>query len=192
VRRLAGLLVAVALVACAPSASGAPVASATPGASAAAGADQSTCRDLDLRSPSGEQLDLGGTWLGNDDAYWLFTQVGDCVWATATDHYGSDPLYGEDIYLQEYLRGYVQTDFTLPIEFAYSPIGNRVGPRYGHAMFQIEFGAGGDAEALTLRKVGGCTASGDPPCSDGEASFQVTLLTRVDSSVTLPAPSPRP
>jgi hypothetical protein len=140
------------------------------------------CADIDLRSPSGERLDLSGTWHGDDNAYWLFFQVGDCVWATATD------LYFEDYYTVQALRGTLLTDLTVSVEFAYG--GFFTG--YGHATLQVDFGDSGGTETLSLRKVSGCTASGLPPCPPGETSLQTTTWTRVSSRVIVPAPTPGP
>lgn len=139
------------------------------------------CPDIDLRSPSGEPLDLSGTWHGDDNAYWLFFQVGECVWATATD------VYFGDSYTVQTLRGRLLTDLTVPVEFAYAGLFTG----YGHATLQIAFGGSG-GETLYLRKVGGCTASEVSQCPPGELSLQTTTWTRVSTRVIVPAPTPGP
>ena len=178
VMAMAALLVALALAGCGV---GAPL-NSPDGSAPGSVASPAGCPDVDLRLPSGDRLDLTGTWLGNDDAYWSFVQVGECVWATATDRYIADA------YIQEYLRGVLQPDFTLPIEFAYA--GAFTG--YGHATLEIDVQDPNGAETLRLRKVAGCTAAQQPPCPAGETSLQTTVWTRVAARPILPPPTPAP
>lgn len=139
--------------------------------------------------PNGDPLDLTGTWRGNDDSYWLFTQLGDCMWATATAQHGI--FLGSVTYWQIYIRGTLLPDFTIPVEYAYSPIPDGTGSHYGHAVLSIEFGEADGA--LTLRKTAGCTAGeGTEPCPAGEGTLQTTLWTLVSSRVILPPPTPEP
>ena len=180
-RWLAILALVMATSGCgAATASNEPIASANPGADAS----PSGCADFDLRLPSGGPVDLTGTWHGDDDAYWVFVQVGDCVWATATDHY----LNG---YWQVSLRGTLRTDFTLPIEFVYAGNRDLGGHRgFGHAVLQIDITDAGGAETLSLRKIGGCDATGEPPCPPGETSLQTTVFRVVSTDVIVPPPTP--
>ncbi len=150
----------------------------------------STCREIDLRLSNGDPLDLTGTWLGDDASYWTFTQLDDCVWATATDQYG--PSDGSFTYWQIYLRGTLAHDFTISVEYAYSPYADGASAaHYGHAVLSIEFL---DADgAMTLRKTAGCDAGeGTAPCPAGEGTLQTTVWTPVSSRVILPAPTPEP
>jgi hypothetical protein len=165
----------------AATASNEPMRSPTPRAEASS----SGCAESDLRLPSGGPVDLTGTWHGDDDAYWVVVQIGDCVWATATDEY-------LDGYWQVSLRGNVRTDFTVPVEFVYA--GNQdLGIRgYGHAVLQIEITDAGGVERLSLRKIAGCDATGEPPCPPGETSLQTTVFSVVSTSVIVPAPTPGP
>ena len=141
-----------------------------------------TCPDLDLRSPSGDVVDVSGTWYGNDAAYWSFVQVGTCVWATATDYYVND------LWLQAYFRGALDSDFTIPGEFAYAGLERAV----GHATLEVQFDATGRGNAVKLVKVAGCDAGADSaPCPPGEAPLQTTQWTRVSDEIILPPPTPQ-
>jgi hypothetical protein len=142
-----------------------------------------SCEDIQLQAPNGDEVWLEGIWHGNEDAYWVFTQVGECVWATATDSYPTpnDP----DAAWQIYLRGIVKSDLTIPVEFAYSSLGTAVGPHYGHAVLSIEFAADGSTTGMKLHKIAGCGAS-DPECP----SLQTTEWTLVSSELILPPPTP--
>jgi hypothetical protein len=183
-------LVAVILLlaACQPQATASsPSASALPSPSSAAVGFPSTCDDIQMRAPNGDEVWLAGIWHGNEDAYWVFTQIGNCVWATATDAYPrpGDPTAAWQIYL----RGTVQDDFTIPVEFAYSSLSTTfLGPHWGHAVLSIELAADGSASGMKLRKIGGCNASGG--CPTGEGSLQTTEWTQISSELILPPPTP--
>lgn len=193
--RSAVLLVLAGLVAaCAsPTTRGSPRAETpAPSATGTGSAALSPCPDVELRTPSGDELDLTGTWLGNEDSYWVLTQVRGCLWGTTTDLY-AEPA-GRPTYWQIYLRGIVQPDFTVPIEFAYSPL--TVGPDirgYGHATLGIGFDDSLTRVGLTLTKIEGCSGGEDgPPCPEGEGTLQTTLWTRVSATITLPQPTLAP
>ena len=185
-----GLVIAV--IGCVPATS-APSsgASGSQPPSGSAAPATSVCQDIDLQLPNGDPLDLTGTWLGNDGSYWPFTQLNDCVWATATDQYGFPD--GSSAFWQIYLRGTLLSDFTIPIEYAYSPFaGSDDGgaSHYGHAVLTIEFGADG---ALTLRKTAGCSGGEDTePCPPGEGNLQTTAWSLVSTRILLPPPTPKP
>lgn len=69
-----GLLLAGALVV----ACGEAAAPTTPGAaSPVAGAG---CQPVELRGPDGRQIDLSGTWSGNDGGRYYLKQIDSCVW----------------------------------------------------------------------------------------------------------------
>ena len=189
--RLPALIaVALLLVSCSPPAASPSPSSAGTSAepSAAVSGFPSTCHDLDLRSPNGDEVDLSGTWLGNEDAYWLFTQVGDCVWATALDNYTTPN--NPDAYWQIYLRGTLRSDFTIAVEYAYSSLGTILGPHYGHAVLAIAFGADGSTDSMTLTKIVGCGGGEGDTCPAGEGTLQTTEWTLASSTVILPPPSP--
>ena len=189
-RWLAVLGLAIVLMGCVPATS-APSTGASgsllPGASAAPAT--SVCQDIDLQLPNGDPLDLTGTWLGNDDAYWMVTQLGDCVWGAASDLYGFPD--GSHTYWQIYLRGTLLPDFTMPVEYAYSPYSDGgSSAHYGQGVLAIEFGAAD--EPLTLRKTAGNTCDDEGPCPPWVATLQTTIWTLVSSRIILPLPTPTP
>ena len=188
-RGLAFIGLAVVLIGCVPATSGPSASAAASLQPSASGAPAtSVCRELDLQLPNGDPLDLNGTWLGNEDSYWTFTQVGDCVWATATDEYLT--FGGQPTFWQVYLRGTLLPDFTMPVEYAYSPFsGGGDASHYGHGVLSIEFGPDG---SLTLRKTAGCTGGEGDLCPPGTGTLQTTFWTLVTSRVILPPPTPEP
>jgi hypothetical protein len=133
-------------------------------------------------------VNVSGTWLGNENAYWIFTQVGDCVWATALDKYITQST--RDTFWQIYLRGTVRNDFTIAVEFAYSSLGTIGGSAFGHAVLGINFGADGGTTTMTLTKLAGCEAAEGARCPPGESPLQTTAWTLVSPTVILPPPSP--
>jgi hypothetical protein len=187
-RFLAATGMAMILIGCVPAApapSSAGSGSLTPDGSAVPAT--TTCQDIDLRFPDGGQLELTGTWFGNDGSYWTFSQVGECVWATATDRYLA---FGAPAYWQVFLRGVLRSDFTLPVEFAYSPLSDVLPSHYGHGVLSIEFGA--SEGSLTLRKTVGCSGGEEDACPPGEGTLQTTQWTLVSPTVILPPPTPEP
>jgi hypothetical protein len=105
-RSLALLLVLSTLIACAttevpPSIPPSPTASAEVGFAG--------CVPIDLLLPSGERLDLTGTWVGGSTIHHV-RQVGDCVWWV-----GISDLPGEapgESWLNSF-QGHLKPDFTL-------------------------------------------------------------------------------
>jgi len=112
-------LVLVALVAgCGPS----PSASPSPAApSAAAFADlPAGCQPIDLRSPTGEAVDLTGEWagtghlVGQEDTAWLI-QLGDCMEGSVdSTELPSDP--GSDVVRRTNLSGRIGSDFRINLD----------------------------------------------------------------------------
>jgi hypothetical protein len=182
--------VAIVLIGCLPTTSASPsIASGGLAPSAAVAPGLSVCRDIEISLPNGDPLTVTGTWLGDDASYWTFTQIGDCVWATATDLYG---FADRHTYWQIYLRGTLHPDFTIEVEYAYSPItGETDGlSHFGHAVLSIGFGD--ENGELTLRKTAGCTAGEGAPCPPGTGTLQTTRWTLITSRVILPPPTPEP
>jgi hypothetical protein len=189
-RWLAVVTLTAALVGCQP-----PVSSTDPSLASAgaeptdAGAFPSTCHDFRVLSPNGDEVRLDGTWLGNEGAYWTFTQVGDCVWATATDKYSTPGSL--DTYWQIYLRGTIRQDLTLAIEYAYSgiwPVAIAGDSHYGHAVLSVVLAPDGSTGEMTILKVTGCNAAGNPPCPSGEGTLQTTEWSLLDTDLILPPP----
>ena len=94
------------------------------------------------------------------------------------------------MYWQIYLRGSLEPDFTVPVEYAYSPLSDIVESHSGHAVLTIEFGDAGEVAAL--RKTAGCTGGGGDECPPGEGTLQTTLWTLISPTVILPPPTPEP
>jgi len=73
------------------------------------------CGPIDLRTPSGERVDLDGTWIevdtpGATPATWWIRTLGDCVWGVGkVDEFPENP--GPDTV--QHLRGKVRTDFVI-------------------------------------------------------------------------------
>jgi hypothetical protein len=191
-RCLAVFGLAIVLIGCLPSTSASPSSASGSLPPSAKGAPTSSiCRDIEISLPNGDRLAVTGTWLGNDASYWIFTQIGDCVWGTASDMYGF--LDGSHVYWQIYLRGTMLPDFTIPIEYAYSPFSDFSGggvAHYGQAVLSIEFGTADGP--MTLRKTAGTTCEEDDPCPPGVGTLQTTAWTLVSARIIIPPPTPEP
>jgi hypothetical protein len=117
-RRL-GVVAFLAAVVFGCTSSPAPSASALP--SESSGTVQGTlpedCDQIDLRSPTGERVDLTGVWEGDgalvdsDETFWL-VQVGDCVYGSAMN-----PRFlaqaGDGSWTVANLQGHLTSDFRL-------------------------------------------------------------------------------
>ena len=137
------------------------------------------CSGVDLRTSNGNQLDLTGTWFGEDDqTYYSFIQVGSCVRAV-----GSDGPHVSDRVL--IIDGTIGPDFTIAVEYAHIPVscnGAFCAGEVGTATLEIEIGA--DGEVIALRKMGGNTAD------QRGSNLGVTRWTRVDGEAVGPSPTP--
>ena len=51
-----------------------------PGVPATGAAGGASCQPVELRGPGGRQLDLSGTWSGNDGGRYYIKQIDSCVW----------------------------------------------------------------------------------------------------------------
>lgn len=152
------------------------------------------CARSELRTPSGEILDLTGTWLGDSGTYWTFAQVGDCIWATALDHYLLPPD-SHDFYWQWFIRGTLHPDYTVSVDFAVSQLvannAVRAEPGYGHTNIAIEFDEVSGAAASLRREANRCDFAGGGPCQ-GEIALQTSTWALVSPTVILPPPTPGP
>jgi hypothetical protein len=107
---------AIVVAACTPSS--APPTSAPPTASEAAevGNLPSGCDPIDLRSTTGEAVELTGIWIqdaneGRQPSTWWIRALGDCVWGTGIyDEYTDDEFLARAESVQV-LRGRVGNDF---------------------------------------------------------------------------------
>jgi hypothetical protein len=78
------------------------------------------CEPIELRSPSGERVDLDGIWVqdaaGNTQAmkWWLWS-FGDCLWgAGRNENYSEEPFASAD--QVQAFRGTIRDDFTIETE----------------------------------------------------------------------------
>jgi len=73
------------------------------------------CGLIDLRTPSGERVDLAGTWTqvdtpGDPATTWWIRTLGDCVWGVGkVDVFPEDPVPAT----VQHLRGKIRTDFVI-------------------------------------------------------------------------------
>jgi hypothetical protein len=148
------------------------------------------CRPTDLRTPSGDLINLTGTWFGVDDqTYYTFLHMGRCIWASST---GGPHVFDQArVCCQELvLHGTVKSDFTIAVDFAYIPIecgATEVSclGEVGTATLMIEIESGPDGEEIiTLHKVGGASAA------DRASNLGVTLWARVSRDLISPSPTP--
>lgn len=121
-RAVVPLVVALAMVGCVSTGAGdgsAPPSAASPPPSSASGP---ACPDVDLRTQSGERLDLTGTWLtereGARGGIYYVHQVGSCVWMAGgfddTDNPADSPLS----YVTVVISGQIEPDFTIVGEWS--------------------------------------------------------------------------
>jgi len=180
-----GLLLMVMLAACTS-----PAASPTPNVSATATPEPAAaeeCHPLDLRVPSGEPLDLTGSWQGDDLAPYEMRQFGDCLWWV-----GNNPVF-------TYL-GFVhlKPDFTLAGEWAtisasdvvQSGVPSRASDWIGAGTIQLEVEMSDEGTNATVRlvKTGFTNAPGFAPTYD----IHVASWNRVDDTPDHPVPAPSP
>lgn len=130
-------------VACTGSAtSGAPTQAPT----ASPGIASIDCPNIDLRSPSGERIDLTGTWVtereGTRAGIYFLHQVGDCLWFAGGLPWPSDLPEDETLGLQTVVfQGRVGSDFVITgrwIDVRYVGVGG-LGSG-GNITMRIEFG----------------------------------------------------
>lgn len=99
------------LAACTASASETEPADPSAAASIPTGA---SCAPIDLRLPSGERLDLTGTWRGNELVHHV-RQIGDCVWWIA---YSDKPGQALGALYTITFLGHLRSDYTLAGDWA--------------------------------------------------------------------------
>jgi len=139
------------------------------------------CKPIDLRTPSGQRIDLTGTWEGYEALHFV-RQYGDCVWWEEFTAVPDDEPMGS-IYRSVFF-GRLQTDFTLVGQWAdiYTgilPNGAPVIPSNGEAVWEIIIQSEGTTEVITLR--------GLWRFPDADGIRPRLVLTRVDAGTALPA-----
>lgn len=166
IRYFAACLVLTLLIGCTATTS---PGSGGPSAAASPNTDQGsagTCRPIDLRSPTGERIDLTGTWEGGIFLHHV-RQVGDCVWWIGYARWpGTEP--GELATLTFF--GLLASDFTLSgnwttIVRPSGPGAYYNGPQEGGVAFTIRFDpdTGG---ATVLARVGAGSTDAEYPADE--------------------------
>jgi len=107
------------------------------------------CAHLDLRTPSGTEIDLSGTWQGASGVYRM-SQVGSCVWWVVQSAWPGNAI-GQD--WQFAFRGQIASDFTLSGDWAFVYIADFSGRPSGQVVYQIEIGEVDGIEEVSLHKV---------------------------------------
>jgi hypothetical protein len=174
----------VAACAACSSASGSPAPSATAPEPSGPPSDAALaeCQPLELILPSGEELDLSGSWQGDDLGPYQLRQFGDCLW------------FGQNTTFSIVFFGHLDSDFTVIGNWAtvaasdhvIGGIRNPADPYIGtgRLSLEIEVGAGGTNADAMLRK-GDETDSADFAPGYG---LDVTRWTRVDDTPDHPIP----
>ena len=157
-----------------------------PSAGSSTGAVTGTaeCPEIDLRSPTGDRVDLNGEWEQQiSDAQppvrWWVRQIGSCVWAvTMSPEFPEEQIQGFDL---QALRGELDASFTIGAEIAevapMTPVEADVFPPMAELVLLIEFDADGEAVLREDRPAG---VEG-PRCPDPAFHcLPPILLTRAD------------
>jgi len=150
------LVVVLLLVGCtATSAPGTPSSStSTPSATAA-----EACAPIDLRLPSGERIDLTGTWHGAQSIVFV-RQEGSCVWWIALSDYPGHELGAQYMVM---FRGDIALDFTLTGEWMYVvPLPGISNQRRGFVRFDVATETVAGGETLVLRSTTTAERGGGP------------------------------
>jgi hypothetical protein len=158
-----------------------------PEASENPAADLGECQPLDLALPSGEPLDLTGSWLGDDLGPYELRQFGDCLW-----------WVGQNLTYTYVLTGTLAPDFTITGRWATIAasdrrIGTAVNYGYnwigtGSIVLRVEFVDQGTNDDVVLTKIDISEDSGFEP----GFPIAVTRWTRVDGDPDHPIPAPSP
>lgn len=145
---------------------------------------EADCRAQDMLLPSGEPLDLSGSWLGDDLGPYQFRQFGDCVW-----------FVGQNATFSYVFHGRIAADFTIAgvwttlsasdhlIGDILNPGENWVGT--GSMVLIIEAGTDQTNADIVVRKL---SDSNDPEFGPGY-DINVTTWTKVDDEPDHPFPA---
>jgi hypothetical protein len=190
-----GLLLVGLVTACIPASgfpSGAPSAASPAESAAASEASDITaalgdCQPLDLALPSGEPLDLTGSWEGNDVGPYQLRQFGDCLW-----------MVGQNATFTLVYVGQLHSDFTIHGRWATVAASDHL---IGGVRNDAELYIGSGSLTLGI-VIGGAGANEDVWLEQIEEtdnadfgpgySLDVTTWTRVDSDPDHPIPAATP
>lgn len=116
--RITSIALLVLGVACAgPAASGAPTQAPT----GSPGIATTDCPNIDLRSPSGDRVNLTGTWEtereGTRAGIYFLHQVGECVWFAGSFPWPEDASQGPLGFVTVVFQGRVRSDFSITGEW---------------------------------------------------------------------------
>ena len=145
------------------------------------------CAPVDLRTPTGERIDLTGTWVTEKEGTrgGGIRQIGDCLWWSGGYPDPSEDA-GRSYYQINVFRGTIDTDFTVDGEWAdlrqsvvEVPLGGG-----GRSSLAIEFTTAGDTR---LVYVGG---SGQPFIEPGFREEQFLDQATVAGAFILGSPAP--
>ncbi|MEK6191452.1 MAG: hypothetical protein AABM41_03895 [Chloroflexota bacterium] len=175
--RFAWLVVVTGLVtACAAVPSASPSAAEPSATTAAVSGLPPGCETIDLRSPTGERIDLNGEWTGsatlfNASEVALLNEVGGCVYGSVT---GVDPDGSEVI---SNLSGRLSSDFT--IEFEVVIVYQHTVFPFGEYSTMVMFIEWDDDGRIRLRED---RETGEAPgrCIDGRFECPPVIWYRVD------------
>lgn len=155
-----------------------------PSAASSTGPGNALCPEIDLRSPTGDRVDLNGEWeqrISDDQppVRWWVRQIGSCVWAvTMSPEFPDEQIQGFDL---QALRGEIDASFTIGAEIAevapMTQVEANVFPPMAEIVLLVEFDADGEAVLREDRRAG---VEG-PRCPDPAFHcLPPILLTRAD------------
>ena len=141
-------LIALAwLSACSSSSTSSPSLAANPSGSEGP-PPPAACASIDLRTPTGEGLQLTGLWRSPDGGTYYLRQAGSCVWFVGlSGDTGAPGRTGTSEWTNAFF-GTLQSDFTLRGEWADLPWGRDTG--VGELTWGINFADVAGQEAVTL------------------------------------------
>lgn len=150
------------------------------------GAGTAECPEIDLRSPTGDRIDLSGTWeehISDDQAprMWWIRQIGTCVWAaTMSPDFPESAIQGYDL---QVLSGVVDSSFVIRAEITeVAPMRqpwyeDTIWPMTASVRFLIDFD---DAGQVVIREDRAAGVEG-PRCPDPAFHcLPPSVLTRAD------------
>ncbi len=182
-RAAVGLALVGLLAGCSLASSPSAIPTGSPAIPSASAEARASCKPLDLRLPSGELVDLTGSWLGDDLGPYEFRQFGNCLW-----------FVGQNATFSYVFYGHLTADFTINGVWATlsaSPhkIGDVTNPGdtwIGSGTLSLTIDLAAANAEVVIRKVGFTNDPGFEPTFD----IHVTTWTKVDEAPDHPFPPP--